>query len=162
MRTLDVRPFSLPSRYVKRPQEAKFLDANALDHVCELIETAVNNTVQANGSQLSQDLAVVQRASELAIGTLERRLSRFQWAMVLAVPATAYFVGAKTSRKVYFFAGLRGVWIIVLIVVAVAWLAKPKREGLSRIRGFLNKTARTPRARLDEYFRQLSVPDEDK
>jgi hypothetical protein len=57
MCTLDVWPLSLPSRYVKRPQEAEFLYANALDHVCELIETAINNTVQANGSQLSQDLA---------------------------------------------------------------------------------------------------------
>jgi hypothetical protein len=82
--------------------------------------------------------------------------------MVLAMLATAYFVGAKTSRKVYFFAGLRCVWIIVLIVVVVAWPAKPKREELSRIRGFLNKTARTARARLDEYFRQLTVPDEDE
>jgi hypothetical protein len=61
----------------------------------------------SSGSQLSQDLAVVQRASELAIETLERRLSRFWWAMVLAVLATAHFVGAKTNRKVYFFAGLR-------------------------------------------------------
>jgi hypothetical protein len=54
------------------------------------------------------------------------------------------------------------VWIIVLIVVAVAWLAKPKREELSRIRGFLNKTARPARARLDEDFQQLTVPDEDE
>jgi hypothetical protein len=50
---------------------------------------------------------VIQRALELAIGTLERRLSRFRWATVLAVLATAYFVGAKTSREVNFFAGLR-------------------------------------------------------
>jgi hypothetical protein len=116
----------------------------------------------SGGSQLSQDLAVVQPASEMAIGTLERRLSKFRWAMVLAVLATAYFLGAKTNRKVYFFAEFRCVWIIVLIVVAVAWLAKPQREELSRIRSFLNKTARTARARLDEYCRQLTVPDEDE
>jgi hypothetical protein len=155
-RTLDVRPMSLP-----RGKETTIDEkSNAISLVCEIIEGAVHNRVQANRSQLAEDLSNVTRAAEGALFTLSTRRNRFRVASLLMFLIIPYFIAATQLDDVPFFPGLPflalasdAIWIITLIF-------KPDGEEMRTISGFLDSTARTAKIKLGEYFDQLTNPDE--
>jgi hypothetical protein len=135
--------------------------ANALPYISEMIETAVNNTVQANGSQLSRDLAAVTRAAQIALKRAHTRQKWFKTATTAAVIVVSYYVMALTSRRVYFFPGIQYAAIGAIVVWSIAFLFKPASSDVSRLTGFVNRTARTGQAKVEEYFRQLTADDQE-
>jgi GTP-binding protein EngB required for normal cell division len=162
-RTLDVRPFSLPGESIKgRGATEEDAHANALPHLCELVETAVNNTVQANGSQLSQDLVKVTHAAQLALAQMGTRKRCFRISTAATILVLGYLIMAVTSRRVYFFSGLPFVVVGFLILWIITLFLRPSGRDVSRIEAFLNRTARNGQAKADEYFRRLTADDEEK
>jgi hypothetical protein len=162
-RTLDVRPFSLPRESEERKSSTEEDDhANSLRYICELIETAVNNTVQSNGSQLSQDLAKVTRAAQLALKSVSARKRWFKWMTIFGILIESYFIMAITSHRVYYFGGLHYLAGIILVIWMIALCLKPTSREIIRLEAFVNRTARTGQAKVEEYFRQLTTDDDNE
>jgi GTPase Era involved in 16S rRNA processing len=153
-RTLDLRPLSLPGH------QKTATDANALSLICETIESAVNNRVQANRSQLEDDLGKVTRAAEAAVSTLGGRRKRFRIATVAFVIVIVYYIAATQMEDVVFFQGLNLVALVTFIIWIITWLLNPNGSDLKIITGYLNTTARTAKMKLGQYFEQLTNPDE--
>lgn len=152
-RTLDVRPIWLTKESDDGDREDK---TNALSHICELIENAVNNTVQSNRSQLEKDLKDVTRAAETALKSLETRRRRFYLATLLFSIATAYFVAALKVDQVHFFKGLHYVVLVLLLVFLFTLWQRPSSMEIRKIRAFLDSTARTAKIKLNQFFTELN------
>ncbi|KAH0786646.1 EH domain-containing protein 3-like protein [Histomonas meleagridis] len=165
--TIDVRPFHLPQKDLKKMKsnedgigddddlEDSNETSNSLDYICEIIEKAVDNTVQSNLSQLSNDLNAITRATEVAIIVMRKRKKFFIFSSVLTGIAIGYFFTAFNSRRIKFSSQLYLVLIVAVTVWIVSFALKPSATEMKKIEDFRDKVSKKTKIRLEQFYREI-------
>ncbi|OHT01941.1 EH domain-containing protein 3-like protein [Tritrichomonas foetus] len=177
-RTIDVRPFHLPRSSLSKMKNDRKTDkqqklneeeedenddnrkSNSLTLLCEIIDRAVENTVQSNLSQLSQDLSDLTRSAEKASVSLNKRKNLFNITTILFISLLAYLLAACNFRGVYLNATIYPVLLIVFILWIIFYFLRPNKNDLQRIKVFRETTARNANVKLNEFYHEINDPND--
>lgn len=165
--TIDVRPFHLPKRDIEKmrtngtgigeEEDDEETDDNSgkLKYICEIIQKAVDNTVQSNLSQLSRDLSDLTRATEKTIHKMKTYRNRFITSTILFIIVLIYFLVAFNSRNVRFSSNIYIYLLVTFILFVFLLIMKPSSSELKQLMLFRDNTAKKARVRLDYFYHQI-------
>lgn len=173
--TINIRPFHLPYSFIEKSKlkgklkkskdftedesldEKEYLDqSNSLPYLCEVIDKAVESTVQSNLSQLSNDLKELTRAASQASKSLNKKNNIFKILTIILILLIAYYIAACNVRGVYLYSFILPAILIVFILWLIFYFIKPNKKVLQRIKNFRESTARNAKAKLNEFYNEIN------
>ena len=174
-RTIDLRPFHLPVKSLSKMKNGSYKSnhleeedneiiendkSNSLPLLCEIIDRAVENTVQSNLSQLSQDLSDIVRAAEVTSVSLGKRKTLFTVSTILLLSLIGYFFAALNLRDVYLSSYIYPGLIIVSLIWIISFLIRPNNKDIQRLKVFRTTTSRNANAKLNEFYHEINDPND--
>ncbi|KAK8884335.1 hypothetical protein M9Y10_043444 [Tritrichomonas musculus] len=173
--TINIRPFHLPRSFLEKSkfnykkqnrqeytEEDKYDSdsdlSNSLPYLCEVIDKAVESTVQSNLSQLSNDLKDLTRCTTQASKSLNKRNNFFNFSLAFLILSISYFLVAFSSRLLRFRKYTGFVPIFGLFFFIISYFIKPDKKVLQKIKNFRESTARSANAKLNEFYNEINHP----
>lgn len=173
--TINIRPFHLPNSFLAKNKKLKKtkeviedddLDekedsdqSNSLPYLCEVIDNAVESTVQSNLSQLSTDLKELTRATAQASKYLNQRYNIYRLLTILMILLAAYTIAAFNIRGFRLYKWNLPALAVIFILWLIFYFLKPDKKVLQRIKNFRESTSRNAKAKLNEFYNEINHPN---
>lgn len=179
--TINIRPFHLPNSFLiksklnKKQKKAKdYADnenydegdesdqSNCLPYLCEVIDGAVESTVQSNLSQLSTDLKELTRAASLASKSLNQKNNIFRLVSIILILLLSYYIAAVNFRGVRLYRWIAPAIAAMFLVWLLFYFIKPDKKVLHKIKNFRESTLRNAKAKLNQFYNEINHPNPTK
>ena len=176
--TINIRPFHLPNSFLAKSKLNKKLkktkefieeddldekedsdQSNSLPYLCEVIDNAVESTVQSNLSQLSTDLKELTRATAQASKYLNQRYNIYRLLTILLVLLAAYTIAAIYIRGFRFYGWITMALPVLFLLWLIFYFLKPDKKVLQKIKNFRESTSRNAKAKLNEFYNEINHPN---